>query len=405
MKLSEKQCALLCGFMYLEQSVQNDTIVGDILDKIKNEKGQFDPNKLEPTGGITKEEAVTLLEEIERDPKLCGLKVVQSVDTGIRATCFIDTKSKDQKDALVAFRGTGGITRAWEDNFVGAYETTTAMQQEAVDFVRDKCGKYMISQTTGHSKGGNLAEHVTIASGRVIDDCVAFDAQGFNSSYLEANKAQIEKNAGKIRSIYADKDFVSPLLNPVASKENTKCIKIGDVKSFGDSHKITMLEQNNLFDDNGQYKPDVMGSRTMIPKQINKVTRALDKSGFLTSKPGKNITDLLAVDVSARMTKEPERQIALKPASKERELKAIKSGVFHVNKSAKEESADRIKAEKKDMARKRNITKTVSNSQKKATGIKRNTAQSQTRGQSRSQIQNQNQSQSQSQSIKKSLSI
>ncbi len=38
MKLSEKQCALLCGFMYLEQSVQNDKIVGDILDKIKMKK-------------------------------------------------------------------------------------------------------------------------------------------------------------------------------------------------------------------------------------------------------------------------------------------------------------------------------------------------------------------------------
>ncbi len=37
MKLSEKECALLCGFMYLDQSVKNENeqTIGDILNTIK----------------------------------------------------------------------------------------------------------------------------------------------------------------------------------------------------------------------------------------------------------------------------------------------------------------------------------------------------------------------------------
>ncbi len=62
---------------------------------------------------------------------------VHSVDTGIRATCFVDSKAGDTKEAIVAFRGTGGITRAWEDNIVGAYEPVTAMWQEAVRNVEE----------------------------------------------------------------------------------------------------------------------------------------------------------------------------------------------------------------------------------------------------------------------------
>ena len=182
MQLTEKQCALLSGFMYLNQSVnkkeKKGKPIGKIIKDLKDENEQINKDLLDPSGGISKEEAVELLEEIEKDPILCNLKPLRSVDTGIRATCFVDSKARGTKDAIVAFRGTGGITRAWEDNLVGAYEPVTAMQQEAVDFVRDTCSDCMISQVTGHSKGGNLAMHVTIASGRIIDYCVSFDGHG-----------------------------------------------------------------------------------------------------------------------------------------------------------------------------------------------------------------------------------
>ncbi len=143
MKLTEKQCALLSGFMYLDQSVKksddngNKNIIGKIIEGLMDKEGQFNLKLLNPTGGITKEEAVELLKEIERDPALRNLEAVHSVDTGIRATCFVDSKAGDTKDAIVAFRGTGGITRDWEDNIVGAYEPVTAMWQEAVRNVEE----------------------------------------------------------------------------------------------------------------------------------------------------------------------------------------------------------------------------------------------------------------------------
>ena len=118
MHLTEKQCALLSGFMYLDQSVKKSgksgNTIGETIKDLKDKTtGQFNKEQLNPTGGITKEEAVELLKEIERDPVLRNLKAVHSVNTGIRATCFVDSKAGDTKDAIVAFRGTGGITRAW----------------------------------------------------------------------------------------------------------------------------------------------------------------------------------------------------------------------------------------------------------------------------------------------------
>lgn len=351
MQLTEKQCALLSGFMYLNQSVnkkeKKGKPIGKIIKDLKDENEQINKDLLDPTGGITKEEAVEFLKEIEQDPVLRNLKPVHSVDTGIRATCFVDSKSNDKADAIVAFRGTGGITRAWEDNLVGAYEPVTAMQQEAVDFVRDTCSDCMISQVTGHSKGGNLAMHVTIASGRIIDDCVSFDGQGFNTFYLEDNKDLIEKNAKNIKCINADKDFVSPLLYTVVPPENTKCIKIGDVENFSDSHKLTMLTNENLFDSNGQYKLEVIGDRTMLSNQINNITTGLDKVGFYDW--GKGLVDWVAVEIGAAMTKEPERELAQKRESKDSELSAIKSGEFHVEKEKKDEEKDRVRAESRDL--------------------------------------------------------
>ena len=347
MHLTEKQCALLSGYMYLNQSVNTDQSIGKIINDLKDENGQFDLEQLDPSGGIKKEEAAEILKEIERDPVLRNLKAEQTVDTGIRATCFVDSRARGTKDAIVAFRGTGGITRAWEDNIVGAYEPVTAMQQEAVDFVRDTCKDYMISQVTGHSKGGNLAMHVTIASGRIIQDCVAFDAQGFNDLYFENNKSLIEKKARYIKCINADKDYVSPLLNPVQYPGNTKWIKIGhlNVNEFLDSHKLTKLINNDFFDEKGRYKSEVIGERVILADGFHGLIDRLNQS----EKFSKEIKDNLAVFIGACMTKKPEKELALKRESQDRELEAIKSGVFHVDKDKEEEEKERVRAENRDL--------------------------------------------------------
>ena len=68
MHLTEKQCALLSEYMYLDQSVKNSETSGKTIDetikKLKDKTtGQFDMDKLDPTGGITKEEAVEFLKK------------------------------------------------------------------------------------------------------------------------------------------------------------------------------------------------------------------------------------------------------------------------------------------------------------------------------------------------------
>ena len=78
-----------------------------------------------------------------------SLEAVESIDSNIRATCFVDPS--DYKAVLV-FRGTGGIPEAWRDNLRGAYMKDTDMQKEAKLFFDSIKDDYNITQIVGHSK-------------------------------------------------------------------------------------------------------------------------------------------------------------------------------------------------------------------------------------------------------------
>ena len=58
MHLTEKQCALLSGYMYLDQSVNTEDTIGTTINRLKLDNGQFKLDKLNPTGGITKKRAL-----------------------------------------------------------------------------------------------------------------------------------------------------------------------------------------------------------------------------------------------------------------------------------------------------------------------------------------------------------
>ena len=78
MHLTEKQCALLDGYMYLDQSVKkrgkrSGNTIGETIKDLKGKTtGQFKLDQLNPTGGITKEEAVSVLYKTTVLSSLCG---------------------------------------------------------------------------------------------------------------------------------------------------------------------------------------------------------------------------------------------------------------------------------------------------------------------------------------------
>ncbi len=123
--------------------------------------------------------------------------------------CVIDT---GDGNAIVAFRGSESmmdlnqLQNDWLDADLGLLNSTlTAQQQEAYNFMKqiaesDYIDNYDSLAMTGHSLGGNLAQHATIISedpniglSDKIDQCVNFDGPGFSQEYIEKYGDWIEE--------------------------------------------------------------------------------------------------------------------------------------------------------------------------------------------------------------------
>ncbi len=118
--------------------------------------------------------------------------------------CLIDT---GDGNAIVGFRGSESfdgeqVTKDWILADVGLLNNTLTKQQEdAADYIKEvyqKYGnKYDSFSMTGHSLGGNLAEHATITAPDgmrdKIDHTISFDGPGYSDEYIYAHRSDIEK--------------------------------------------------------------------------------------------------------------------------------------------------------------------------------------------------------------------
>ncbi len=165
---------------------------------------------------------------------------------GLNAATFTDTDGK----VTVVYRGTG--SGEWIDNGLAISGTMTEspQQEEAVEYfnrIVEKNG-YDIKNTdidiSGHSKGGNKAQYVTINSKYrdLIGQCFNFDGQGmspeaidkFRSTYGEAYIEAVNKMYG----FYAENDFVNPLGIPVVPQDHKIYFKPAiEMKGIEDNKK------------------------------------------------------------------------------------------------------------------------------------------------------------------------
>lgn len=218
---SQRDLLILSNYVYFACSTYDvDACLLDTVNRFKNEKGEYDLEKLRGQGAIScnisDEEAIDLFKRIEGDEKLRSLHIARKLENkDIRAVCFA---TEDESDACVIFRGTGGSYDAWYDNVTGEYEKDTKLQKVAADFIRNDCSAFNNITVSGHSKGGNLAQYVTVVCGDKISDCVSFDGQGFSKSFLMEYKKEINNARDKITSISAYNDYVNILLAAIASK-------------------------------------------------------------------------------------------------------------------------------------------------------------------------------------------
>lgn len=248
---SERQLLMLSNFVYLPCCL-SDMTIKDILNYYRDDNGLFTVENVAKAGtggGMSSEEVTELFiqmdEEIRRNPEFGELSASRKLNDGyVRAICYTN---KNDGEAVVAFRGTGGSSEAWTDNFEGGYQTDTKMQKLAADFLRSECSMYENITVTGHSKGGNLSQYVTVCCPQMVGRCVSFDGQGFNDDFIDNNEAAVKEASKKIKSIAAYNDYVNILLTPIAGE----IMYVSNGTSLRDAHSPLSLLVANEYDMNG----------------------------------------------------------------------------------------------------------------------------------------------------------
>lgn len=111
-----------------------------------------------------------------------------------------------------------GVTSSWCDNFLGAVQSITAEQRDILGFYDRAASRvrgYGIV-VCGHSKGGNLAQFITLMRGNV-SRCISFDGQGFSDEFIARHQRLIEKRGSKILSLCPAGSIVGAALTPIAA--------------------------------------------------------------------------------------------------------------------------------------------------------------------------------------------
>lgn len=229
MQLTDEQIMLLEQLTYLEDKVarEADVVLGPY-DSVKSLLRQFDEDALAELedsdeqfeGLISGKQWAAIIRQIQNDPELYSLDIAGK-DDSVPAICFTDPNDPDS--AVVAFKGTTG-QKEWWDNGSGFGLSDTEKQEEALEYIENL--PYNSITVTGHSKGGNKAQYVTVLSDKV-DRCISMDGQGFSQEFLDRYYAEIEKKGGSITNYYLDGDFVSILLFPIPGSAQV-CIEGDD---------------------------------------------------------------------------------------------------------------------------------------------------------------------------------
>lgn len=221
-KLSESEtCLILNTFMYLNyyDAVEGQKLIEIIYDLSWLEDYQ--------PGGIHYGEFEIIKEAVADNPGLGELEISSQsgdlgFDSGTGACLF---KEPTTETVYVVYRGTGD--GEWLDNGLGLTLEATTQQERAVDYFERAMDRGQFTEDnriiiTGHSKGGNKAQFVTMTSSgdyeRLIDKCISVDGQGFSTEAVkkwqkEYDLGEYQARINKLHGINGENDFVSALGN------------------------------------------------------------------------------------------------------------------------------------------------------------------------------------------------
>ena len=256
-KLTNTQLLFLDNLIYLNLFNQSGKKLNVAIEYIINNIDDYVNGENTPAS-MTKSQWVELLksflnnkenEAFLKDYTIQNYETNDTDENGLRACCFVKESNGNVEDVVAVFRGTSGGNE-WKDDLMMANAVSSEIMDDAAIYIKNLPKEYGDSITvTGHSKGGNKAQYVTIVTDR-IGRCVSFDGQGFSKEFLEFYSARIEERKSIITSISAEHDFVNSLLFPIAG--DIKYIKADFDKEFGLNHC-----PNKVFNSNGELNEEV----------------------------------------------------------------------------------------------------------------------------------------------------
>lgn len=287
MALSNEQLLMLDILIYTNYVSDNATVQeiinrmeADDFEGMKNDKGMYPCE-------MTKSEWQGLVNSIKEEPKLLEYIVTEYDTKYKRVACFVDSKEKPT-DVNVIFKGTDSKYK-WHDNGEGGYLIETNLQAWAANYVEKLPDTYGKSITvSGHSKGGNEAQYVTILTDR-IGKCVSYDGQGFSKEFLEEYPDKIALRSQKITSISASNDYVNCLLYSVAGTTIY-------IETENQNNPLHYHKPNILLDDNGKLREQT--KQSYISKVINEYSTYLI-SNLEEPERSQTIDGLIDVVISA----------------------------------------------------------------------------------------------------------
>lgn len=163
---------------------------------------------------------------------------------GLTAACFEDSNG----NAYVIYRGTDGYI-AWLENTEAATLADTEYQQKALNFFESipKLTMYNDVQLSGHSKGGNMVQYITVVSkySEYISKALSYDGQGFSEKFLLKYFEEIQKNKDKIVSYSAEFDVVNGLLYELDIERHYIKASIADKNPFNHHYWDVVFNENN----------------------------------------------------------------------------------------------------------------------------------------------------------------
>lgn len=247
-KYSEAEISMVLDtFMYLDyKDGQEGSSLSEIVKELANQPDYGG-------GGIHYGE-YTVLKEAVQSKEIGSLRIYcQSSNMGYdTGTCACTFRSADRKNIYVVYRGTGD--GEWLDNGIGMTSAVTTQQEKALSYFEEamevmkpdeKCRVIV----TGHSKGGNKAQFVTMESkyGNCVDACYSVDGQGFSEDAIDRWKEkygeeEYRERREKLHGIHGENDYVSVLGHSIIPQGQIRYVKTPVGKAdFAGYHDIKYM--------------------------------------------------------------------------------------------------------------------------------------------------------------------